>query len=222
MFRRVIVGVDGGSGGREALALAGVLGADADEIFAVHVFPCERRASHPSSASHEQACREEARVLVERELVAAGLAATPVASGDVDIASGIERIAHREDADLIVLGSSRRGPIGRLLGGQVALDVIRRAGAAVAVSPKRYDGDPRHPMRILVAFDGSPEARAALALARRLAEELGASVHALWPVEPPGAFGVTHTASCPLLVLPLSAIEPDAGGAVLLESSSGR
>jgi nucleotide-binding universal stress UspA family protein len=193
MFRNVVVGVDGGPGGREALALARVLAPDAEEVFGVHVFPYERNPSGASSASYEQALREEAGVLVERELAATGLSATPAASGDVDVAGGIERIARREHADLIVLGSSRRGPRGLLLGGQVAVGVIQRAGSGVALAPKGYGGEPQHRMRVLVAFDGSPEATAALRVARELAAGPDDRLHVLFAVEPPATFGVTAT-----------------------------
>jgi nucleotide-binding universal stress UspA family protein len=191
MFQKIVVGVDGRAGGREALALARLLGGQDTEIVAVHVYAYERTPGRSSSASFEQVLREDARVVVERELAAAGVAGTAVVTGDLAVASGLDRIAVREQADLIVLGSTRHGALGGLLAGDTALATMHGAHSAVAVAPKGYEGPPPHAPQVLVAFDGSPEARAALLAARQVAAASGGRVHTLCCVEPPAAFGIS-------------------------------
>jgi nucleotide-binding universal stress UspA family protein len=48
--------------------------------------------------------------------------------------------ARAEDADMIVLGSHGRGPIGRLLLGSVSRHVVRHAEVPVVVVPRDADG----------------------------------------------------------------------------------
>ncbi len=78
---------------------------------------------------------------------------------------------------LIALGSSHRGAVGRTLLGSVGESLMHGAPCAVAVAPAGYGKDEEHELRsIAVAFDGSAEARAALATAVELASRTGAQL----------------------------------------------
>ena len=91
--------------------------------------------------------------------------------------------AEREHADLVVVGSSHRGKVGRVLPGTTAERLLHGAPCAVAVAPRGYARDDiRH---IGVAYEGSPEAEAALRAAEALALELGAALTVYCVVEPP-------------------------------------
>jgi nucleotide-binding universal stress UspA family protein len=79
-----------------------------------------------------------------------------------------------EHADLIVVGSSRRRELGRPLPGTTAERLLHDAPCAVAVPPPGYTGGDIR--RIGVAYDGSPEADAALRAAESLARELSAAL----------------------------------------------
>ena len=102
-------------------------------------------------------------------------------------ARALTETAEREHADLVVVGSSHRGNVGRVLPGTTAERLLHGAPCAVAIAPRGYDGgDIRH---IGVAYDGSPEAEAALRAAEALALELDAELTVYCVVEPPPATG---------------------------------
>ena len=95
----------------------------------------------------------------------------------------LTELAGAEHADLLVVGSSHRGKVGRVLLGTTAEQVLQHAPCAVAVAPRGYERDDiRH---IGVAYEGSPEAEAALRAAEALALELGAALTVYCVVEPP-------------------------------------
>jgi hypothetical protein len=80
-------------------------------------------------------------------------------------------LAEREEASVVVLGSSRRGHVGRVLPSAVTDRLLHGAPCRVAVAPRRFsfedaDGAPR---LIGVAFTDTPDGRAALARACMLA-----------------------------------------------------
>jgi nucleotide-binding universal stress UspA family protein len=114
---------------------------------------------------------------------------------------GLHDTAVSEQADLIVVGSSHHGPLGRVLLGSVGERLLSGAPCAVAVAPRGHAAcEPRRIGVIAVAFDGSPEARVALRTAHGLATRTGASLKALMVVEPPAAI--------PGQFVPLLGLEP--------------
>ena len=116
-------------------------------------------------------------------------------------ARGLHDTAGLEDADVIVVGSSHHGPLGRVLLGSVAERLLSGAPCAVAVAPRGYATRPSDGMgAIAVAFDGSPESRLALLVAEQLALRLGARLVALMVIEPPTAI--------PGQFVPLAGLEP--------------
>lgn len=92
-------------------------------------------------------------------------------------AESLEAIADAEDADLIVIGSASRGPIGRTLLGSVSGSVVTGSSHAVAIAPHGYaEQTSRRLLEFAVAFDGSPEAWAALETGVGLAERCHGSL----------------------------------------------
>ena len=94
----------------------------------------------------------------------------------------LSEVAEAEQADLVVVGSSRRGALGRLLPGTTAERLLHDAPCPVAVAPRGYSGGDIR--RIGVAYDGSPEADAALRAAESLALEIGAALTVYCVVDP--------------------------------------
>ena len=109
---------------------------------------------------------------------------THAASGK-PVAEALRELVEEEGADAIVLGSTHRGPVGRIYPGSVAERLLHGAPCAVAVAPRgfaaRAGGEPRV---LAVGFDGSPESQAALELAGELAEAAEATLRVVAVHEP--------------------------------------
>ena len=105
---------------------------------------------------------------------------------DPSVGRGLHDIAEREQARMLVLGSSHHGQLGRVLLGGTAELVINGAPCAVAVAPPGFrERGTLEPPVIGVAYDGSVAADAALGLAAELASEASVplrllSVQAPW------------------------------------------
>jgi nucleotide-binding universal stress UspA family protein len=89
-------------------------------------------------------------------------------------AEGLREIALEEGAELVVLGSTHRGVIGRVLPGSVAERLLADGEFAVAIAPKDYASASHFGLGIVgVGYDGSPAARGALEWAARVAHAEG-------------------------------------------------
>ena len=174
MFGTVIVGIDGYDGGRDALAFARTL--EPDELHLVSAYPADRVISRASLRGFDELLRDDALRRLEAAAVDVGVDAERHAVADASPARALQRAAQEQDADLLVVGSCHRGAAGRVLLGDVSRGVLHGAPCPVAVVPHRFRATGGRLGTILVAFDGSPEAREALQLAANVREDLGASL----------------------------------------------
>jgi nucleotide-binding universal stress UspA family protein len=185
MFENVLVGVDGRQGGRDAIALAQRLTADGARLTLAHAI-AERAhplaAITPSAAAEERAAAEK---LLERERTAAGLEAELVALECTTPGAGLHRQAEAQSADLIVVGSSSRGMIGRAALGDDTRGALNGAPCAVAIAARAYAERPIPLAKVGVAYNWSPESAAGLATAREIAAATRAQVLALEVVSIP-------------------------------------
>jgi len=90
--------------------------------------------------------------------------------------------AEAEGAQLVVLGSSHTGRFGRVIPGGTGERLLHGSPCAVAVVPRGHADRPIE--RIGVAYDGSPEADAALQHATDLAHHLQAHLDLIGVVTP--------------------------------------
>jgi nucleotide-binding universal stress UspA family protein len=185
MLGRLIVGFDASAEGWDALELGKSLAALADaELILAAVLPVKEEAI--GLEGYESAIRGDSDRLFEAVLPRlSGLNVRTRAVGDKPAADALRELAEQERADVIALGSTHRGPVGRIYPGSVAEHLLHGAPCAVAVAPRGFashaDGEPRV---LAVAFDGSPESRAALDLARGLAEAAKATLRVVAVHEP--------------------------------------
>lgn len=176
-LQRIVVGVDGREGGRDALALASLLQrAGGGELVAVHVYQYDRSVPSDDPDDLEASLRAELTADLERELADAGLTARAVIACDRSAARALHAAAEREHADVIVVGSSHRAGAGRILAGDDAVATLHGAPCAVAVAPRGHASAPRALTTIGVGYDGSPEAHLALEFAATLARAADARV----------------------------------------------
>jgi nucleotide-binding universal stress UspA family protein len=178
MFENILVGVDGTSGGRDAIAFAQRLaGSGAEQAF-VHV----RAGGSLLRAAGGHGARldeEKSGQLLARERDAAHATAELESVEASSPGAGLHRVAEGREADLIVVGSSARGLIGRAMLGDDTRGALNGAPCAVAIACRGYEQHPFPVARIGVAFNGSPEGEHALAVARGIAGETRADVVAL-------------------------------------------
>ena len=187
-FHTIVVGVDGRQGGRDALALARRLRPVAGNLVAVRAYACEPYASGAAEARYEAEVRHEVQATLANELERAQIPADARAVLDGTPARALHRAAEEQRAALIVVGSSHRGPVGRVVAGDVASSTLRGSPCPVLVAPVRYAENPGPLATIGVGFDGSPGSRAAVVLARDVAVALGARLKVLTVIEAPGAW----------------------------------
>lgn len=188
MFRRIIVGVDGRDGGRDALALSAVLRAPAGDVVALHAYPYDPHPTRAANADFEAALIDASRTLLADELARAGVEAEAEVAADGSPGRALQHAAARHEADLIVVGSAHRGPVGRVLAGDVTAGTLQGASCPVAVAPRGYAEHPAVLRRVGVGVDGSPESLAAVRLAHDVADDTGAELQLVDVIEP--QFGV--------------------------------
>ena len=189
MLDTIVVGVDGREGGRDALALAGLLQrAFGSELVAALAYPYDPVPSRAASRDFDRAIAADAAEALNQEVTASGLKARPVIVPDNAPARALHRLAEREQAELIVVGADHHGPVGHVLAGDVAAGALHGAPCAVAVAPHGFASAAPDMGTVGVGYDGSPESRAALGWAERLALAIGATVHVLCAAEVPQGF----------------------------------
>ena len=103
-------------------------------------------------------------------------------------AEGLHHQAVESNAALVVIGSSSRSGLGRLLPGGTAERLLSGSPVPVAVAPEGYAGREAGRAVVGVGFDDSPESHQAVKWASGLAHRSGASLQLL-AVHAPLAFG---------------------------------
>jgi nucleotide-binding universal stress UspA family protein len=183
---RLLVGFDGRNGGRDALALTRLLeaGSPGSVVVASVLFggplPVDLGGLSGDDAAEAEPVLAEARELLP------GLEVDTRAYGGASPGAILTVLAEREEFDAIVVGSPHRGAVGRVLLGSVAHNLLNGAPCDVFVAPRDYAAEEPLPFRtIAVAYDGTPEAKAALRRAEDLAGPSNASIRVLTVVSPP-------------------------------------
>jgi nucleotide-binding universal stress UspA family protein len=178
MFRTVLVGVDGHRGGRDALALAGQLLAQGGKLTLANVYPGDSRLRHVSPLEYERLAQKRAFAILTQARDHAGVVADLLSVESPSAGRGLHELAESIGADLLVVGSSRRGVLGRVLIGDDTHAALNGARCAVAIAPSGYSNHVVPIREIGVAYNGSPESARAVDVARALAAEHGARLSA--------------------------------------------
>lgn len=185
MFRNVLIGVDGTSHGRDAIALASLLAEPGARLTLVHVQPGAVPADvaqvdlHAADPTYYDAGRDESDQLLERERGATGVDAALVTVPGPAVGPALHALAEQQGADLLVVGACKHRLAGRILIGDDTRASVKDATCPVAIAPTGFAADQRPLATIGVGFDVSDESRAALAAARGLATRHGSNLIAL-------------------------------------------
>jgi nucleotide-binding universal stress UspA family protein len=169
MFEKVVVGIDGDTGGRDAVALARELAAPEAEIVLANVYIGGTFPARGNAGIFTTGQREAAHEVLEQARAEAGIVAQLATVVSHYVGRGLHELAEDVRADAIVVGSSRRGLMGRVWQGNDMRGALNGAPSAVAIAPAGYAERPHALSEIGVGYDGSPESEVALDAARKLA-----------------------------------------------------
>jgi nucleotide-binding universal stress UspA family protein len=178
MFKRIVVGVDEHEGGRDAIALAKNLLARDGEITLAHVLAHDGHGYRGPSAAYEASGWASAAELLEKVRDDARVEAHLRWHVSGSVGRGLHELCELIGADLLTVGSSRRGLLGRVLLGNDTQAALDGAPCAIAITPANYSREPVAVREIGVGYNGTPESEHALELARRLAAGTGARLSA--------------------------------------------
>jgi nucleotide-binding universal stress UspA family protein len=97
---------------------------------------------------------------------------------DQSVAHALERVARAEHRDLLVLGSSDRGPLGCVRLGTGGRQLLDYARCALAVAPRGLSARPPQKLRLIgVGYGGEAGGREVLNAATALSRAAGAELH---------------------------------------------
>jgi nucleotide-binding universal stress UspA family protein len=180
MFHKALVGVDGHDGGLDAAVLGRQLVAPDGELVLAHIGAGYPVAAKGDTGGYERILRVESQAVLEQASEQTGIR-SHVSHVSTSVGRGLRELAERESADLVVVGATRRGPAARVFIGDDTRETLKavRGRVAVAVAPAGYAHQSSGIGKIGLAYDGSPESRAAATVARELAIAMDAELAAI-------------------------------------------
>jgi nucleotide-binding universal stress UspA family protein len=176
----ILVGIDGTPGSDDALAFAKRLAAATGApLRLATAFPYSDAHSRASNEAYRNALRDDAVAMLDRAAAGVDGHVQTYVVADVSPAHALHRIAEETGAALIVVGSTHRGPVGRVLPGSTAERLLHGSSCPVAIVPRDYREHDGAIRTIGVGYDGLDESEAALDSACELARRLGARLRVI-------------------------------------------
>jgi len=210
MFKQIVAGIDERYDGADAVALARRLLTPDGELTLAHIAVGSAHGYRGADSPAVAEDRDRARELLEQAAERAQLQPRLRWRSSESVGRGLHELCETVGADLLVVGSSRHGLLGRVLLGDDTQGSFDGAPCAVAIAPAGYANEAVAMREIGVGYDGSPESEHALRMARSLAAQAGATVSAFQVVS------LAATAAGPLLdqarerIAALGGVEPHA------------
>jgi len=178
MFKQIVAGIDERYDGADAVALARRLLTPDGELTLAHIAVGSAHGYRGADSRTVADDRERARELLEQAAKRAALQPRLRWRSSESVGRGLHELCETVGADLLVVGSSRHGLLGRVLLGDDTQGSFDGAPCAVAIAPAGYANEAVAMREIGVGYDGSPESEHALRMARSLAAQAGATVSA--------------------------------------------
>jgi nucleotide-binding universal stress UspA family protein len=186
---KIVIGFDGSDSGEDALTLGQLLcrATGATPVVAT-VYP-EAYPIGPGRVDAEWVAfmRQQSEELLRcaRRVLGDGVDADYRTVSAASESRGLHELAELEQAEVVVVGSTHRGPLGRTYPGSTGDRLLQGSACPVAVAPRGLREHPPPDLRtIAVAFVDTPEAREALGFAAALARRGGARLRLLSVVPP--------------------------------------
>jgi nucleotide-binding universal stress UspA family protein len=192
MTRPVLAGADGTGSGLDAVAFGARLAAAVDAPLAV-VCVRPEQAGLAGAEAEADVRRHAAAILGSARTVATEVAGSPPAEERTVVATsparGLAELAEEEAVETVVVGSTNRGAVGRVMSGSTAERLLHGTGCPVAVAPRGYRRHGREALRTVgAAFADTPEGHEAVRHAADLAARAGlpltvysvVALHANW------------------------------------------
>ena len=183
--RLIVAGCDASERSHDAVALAELLARlrRADLLLATAYQPDYPMAPDFSRRAAERRRDADALLAAAQERVAT----VPVSARALPSRSparALHELAEASAAEAVVVGSTHRGHIGRVLPGSTGRALLRESPCAVAVAPRGYSVHPGHLGTVGVAYDLTSDSDAALAYAVAITSAAGASLRLVTVEEP--------------------------------------
>jgi len=177
MYRKIIVGYNDSDEASDALALGKLIAeTTGGQLILTGVFPYGPAEPFASVAIRKAVEEAEVELAQKIERAAKDAGGEAEAFPSSSPARGLHDAIEELGADLVIVGSSSRADGGRVLAGNVALQLLHGSPCAVAVAPKGFrQGD--HGLRVIaVGIDGSEESREAVRAAVQLGKPPQATI----------------------------------------------
>jgi nucleotide-binding universal stress UspA family protein len=177
MKQKILVGYDGTPEARDALALGELLA----EALGAHlmlgfVFASDLRLASPAYAQERATACEVAEETLRdaplRRFDHRDVEHIPDTAGSP--ARGLHELAEWRGVDIVVVGSTHRGSVGRVLPGSVGRRLLDGGPCPVAVAPRGFRDKAAALDTIVVGYDGCDDCARAVQLSARLAVSAGA------------------------------------------------
>ncbi len=142
--RTILIGIEDTAEGRDALALGGLLAStlSAEPVVAM-VLPYPHPLMNHEDLEHALAHDSHKMFAVARDQVSPVEVRTRALS-ETSPAAGLYRLAEEEGAIAVVVGSTHRGPLGRVFPGSVGANLLNGAPCAVVIAPRGYASRAEH------------------------------------------------------------------------------
>jgi nucleotide-binding universal stress UspA family protein len=204
MTAKIVVGVEDSDRSKNAVAFAvQVARSTGAQVVLANAYPYDDFPSRAASPPMQEYLRQDAQALLDAlraELTGVGDIRTCTIPS-MSPARALHLLAERESAALLVIGSSRRGALGRVFAGTTAASLLHGSPCPVAIVPTALRAADTPIMTIAAAYDGSEESEHAVVAATAAARAFGAGLRLVGVFEP-------MIAGTPALPIPGAAVPP--------------
>jgi len=177
----IIVGVNDSAQAKDAVAFARRLAGDGVTLALANAYPYEAWIGRTANPEYRDYLALEAATTLSRARAAVDADdVTTHAIADPSPARALQGLAESHRATLIVVGSTHRGRVGRVLAGTTADRLFHGAPCPVAIVPQGYATRPAVPIRSIgVGYDGSEASRTAVHAAADIARRAGGQLQVI-------------------------------------------